>query len=106
MEIVHYIHINKLWYYWLDNSDRKKYWRKIQYEDDLKYVNLLSKEMITERKAKELLRKLFPDNKIMKAFSYLEASSSSGSRPVKITIDRKGMLKEKIKFREELSESP
>ena len=105
MKIVHYMHVNKLWYYWLDDSEQKKYWRKIQYENDLKNVNLLSEEIITERQAKDLLKELFPDNKIMKSIPYHEAPSSSGSRPVKITVDRKGMLKEKIKFREELNGS-
>lgn len=73
MEIVHYMHVNKLWYYWLDNSEQKKYWRNIQTEYDLQYINLLSEEVITERKAKELLRELFPNNKIMKAIPYHEA---------------------------------
>lgn len=105
MKIVHYMHVNKLWYYWLDNSEQKKYWRKIQYEDDLNDVNLLSEEVITERHAKELLKELFPDNKIMKAVSYHYSSSPWGSRPFKNTVDRKRMLKEKNEFREELVDS-
>lgn len=105
MKIVHYMHVNKLWYYWLDNSEQKKYWRKIQYEDDLNDVNLLSEEVITERHAKELLKELFPDNKIMKAVPYHYSPSPWGSRPFKNTVDRKRMLKEKNEFREELVDS-
>ena len=98
MEIVHYMHVNKLWYYWLDNLEQKKYWRKIQYEDDLKDVNLLSEEIITERQVKQKLRELFLENRIMKAIPYHHSRSSYGSRPVKITVDRKGMLKEKTRL--------
>lgn len=105
MKIVHYMHVNKLWYYWLDDSERKKYWRKIQCEEDLNYVNLLSEDIITERQARDLLRELFPDNKIMKAIPYHHSPSPWGSRPLKNTVDRKKMLKEKIEFREELAES-
>ena len=105
MEIVHYMHLNKLWYYWLDDSEQKKYWRKIQCEEDLNDVNLLSEEIITERQVKELLRELFPDNKIMKAIPYHYSPSTSGSRPFKNTVDRKRMLKDKNEFREELANS-
>lgn len=83
MKIVHYMHVNKLWYYWLDDSERKKYWRKIQCEEDLNYVNLLSEDIITERQARDLLRELFPDNKIMKAIPYHHSPSPWGSRPLK-----------------------
>ena len=102
VNIVHYMHVNKLWYYWIDNSEQKKYYRKIQCEDDLKDVILLSDEVLTERQAKKLLQQLFPDNRIIKAIPYHESSSLSGSRPVKTVIDRKRMLKEKLKFMEEL----
>lgn len=103
MKIVHYMHVNKLWYYWLDDSEQKKYWRKIEYEDDLEKVSLLSEKIITERQAKELLRQLFPDKQIMKAIPYHFSPDSRGSRPIKVTVDRKGMLKEKIQFRKELT---
>lgn len=96
------MHVNKFWFYWLDDSKQKKYWRKIETDEDLKRVNLLSEDIITERQAKELLRELFPENKIMKAVPYHHSPSSFGSRPVKVTVDRKGMLKEKISFVEEL----
>lgn len=102
MQIVHYMHVNKLWYYWLDDSEQKKYWRKIENEDDLKDVNLLSKDVITEHQAKELLREMFPENKIMKAVPYHHSPSPWGSRPFKNTVNKKRMMREKIKFREEL----
>ena len=105
MEIVHYMHVNKLWYYWLDDSECKKYWRKIQCEEDLKYVNLLTEDIITERQARDLLKELFPDNKIMKTIPYHHSPSPWGSRPFKNTVDRKRMLKEKVEFREELADS-
>lgn len=99
MLIVHYMHFNKLWYYWLDNSEQKKYWRKINSEEDLCYVNLLCEDIITERQARSLLRMLFPNNKIIKAFPYHHSPSHCGSRPKKVTVDRKAMLKEKNKLR-------
>ena len=102
MAIVHYMHKDKLWYYWIDNSERKKYWRKVQTKEDLKYVNLLSKEFITEKEARKLLKELFPNNKIMKAFPYHHSPETRGTRPFKTTVNRKKMLKEKIEFREEL----
>ena len=102
MEIVHYMHLNKLWYYWLDNSERKKYWRQLETEDDLKNVHLLSEDIISERQAKELLKELFPENKIMKAIPYHFSPSNFGSRPFKQTVDRKRMLKEKMDFIKEL----
>ena len=101
--IVHYIHLNKLWYYWLDNSERKKYWRKIQNEKDLERVTLLSEEIISEHQAKELLKAMFPENKIMKAIPFHFSPSDSGSRPKKQTVDRKRMLREKQEFLREMS---
>lgn len=101
--VVHYIHLNKLWYYWLDNSEGKKYWRKIQNEDDLKNANLLSEEIISEHQAKELLKTMFPNNKIIKAIPFHFSPSASGSRPKKQTVDRKRMLKEKKEFLKEIS---
>lgn len=101
--VVHYIHLNKLWYYWLDNSEGKKYWRKLQNEDDLKSVTLLSEEIISERQAKELLKEMFPENKIMKAIPFHFSPSDSGSRPKKQTVDRKRMLREKKEFLKEMS---
>lgn len=102
LKIVHYMHVNKFWFYWLDDSEQKRYWRKIEIEEDLKRVSLLSEEIITERQAKGLLRELFRENKIMKAIPYHYSPSPFGSRPVKVTVDRKRELKDKIKFREEL----
>ena len=103
MKIVHYIHLNKFWYYWLDDSERKKYWRKLQNEDDLKTVNLLSEEIISEHQAKEFLKAMFPENKIMKAIPFHFSPSNFGSRPRKQTVDRKRMLKEKQEFLKEMS---
>lgn len=98
-QIVHYMHFNKLWYYWIDEYEGKKYWRKLELCDD---VNLLTEEVITERQCRNMLQSLFPDYKIMKAIPYHESSGYGGSRPVKSTVDRKGMLKEKIRFRRDL----
>lgn len=98
--IVHYMHFNKLWYYWLDNYTGKKYYRKL--EEKCSDVNLLSGEIITEGQCRKILRNLFPQYKIMKAFPYHYSSSSWGSRPTKSTVDRKSMLKEKIRFKKEL----
>lgn len=103
VEIVHYMHLNKLWYYWLDDSERKKYRRKIQDEDDLKTVNLLSEEIISEHQAKELLKAMFPENKIMKAIPFHFSPSNFGFRPIKQTVDRKRMLREKREFLKEIS---
>lgn len=105
MEIVHYIHLNKLWYYWLDDSEQKKYWRKIENSSDLNKVTLLSNEIITERQAKDLLKQMFPDNRIMKAIPYHYSPTSCGSRPKKITVDRKGMLQDKLNLRKIYAES-
>lgn len=99
-KIVHYIHLNKLWYYWIDEYEYKKYWRKS--ENHYKDINLLTNEIITERQCKNLLRNLFPKNKIIKAFPYHHSPSPFGSRPKKFTIDRKRMQKEKISFKKEL----
>lgn len=101
--VVHYIHLNKFWYYWLDHSEGKKYWRKIQDEKDLESVTLLSEEIISERQAKELLKTMFPNNKIMKAIPFHFSPSDSASRPKKETVDRKRMLREKKEFLKEMS---
>lgn len=101
--VVHYMHINKLWYFWLDNTEGKKFWRKIQNESDLKSVTLLSEEIISEHQAKELLKTMFPNNKIMKAFPFHASPSHFGSRPKKQTVDRKRMLREKKEFLKEIS---
>ena len=103
MQIVHYIHLHKSWYYWLDDSEKKKYWRKIQNEDDLKNVTLLSEEIISEHQVKELLKEMFPENKIMKAIPFHASPSHFGSRPKKETVDRKRMLREKKEFLKEIS---
>ena len=62
-KIVHYMHYEKLWYYWIDEKENRKYWRKLN-EDD---VCLLSEDIITEHQCREKLKFMFPDNKIMKA---------------------------------------
>ena len=98
-EIVHYMHFNKLWYYWLDEYESKKYWRKLNEDDN---IHLVSEEVITERQCKEKLQNMYPDNKIMKAIPFHYSPSNSGSRPIKCTVDRKGMAKEKVQFRKEL----
>lgn len=97
--IVHYMHYNKLWYYWIDGYERKKYWRKLGQFDD---INLLTEEVITEKECKSRLRLLFPNYKIMKAIPYHDSPNHDGSRLVKYTVDRKTMLKEKIHFRKDL----
>lgn len=99
-EIVHYMHFNKLWYYWLDENENKKYWRKLEGADEDIY--LLSDEIITEYQCREKLQNMYPDNKIMKAIPFHYSPSNSGSRPIKCTVDRKRMVKEKIQFRKEL----
>lgn len=98
-QIIHYMHFNKLWYYWIDEYEDKKYWRKLELCD---VINLLTKEVITERQCRTMLQSQFPDYKIMKAIPYHESPSHDGSRPVKSTVDRKGMLEEKIHFRRDL----
>lgn len=101
-EIVHYMHFNKLWYYWIDEYERKKYWRKLEgnYDD----LILLTEDIITERQCKIILQTLFQNYRIMKAYPYHYSPryGSGGSRMGKCTIDRRGMLKDKIKFREKL----
>ena len=99
-EIVHYMHFNKLWYYWLDESESKKYWRKLDGDDD--NVCLLSEGIITEHQCREKLRSMFPDNKIMKAIPFHYSPSNHGSRHIKHTVNRKREVKEKILFRKEL----
>ena len=99
-QIVHYMHFEKYWFYWIDEFEIKKYWRKGEGKCD--DVHLVSEDIITERQCKEILRKMFPDKKIMKAIPYHRSPSPWGSRPAKITVDRKQMLKEKNAFRKEL----
>lgn len=93
------MHYDKLWYYWIDEYDCKKYWRKLE-EDDIK---LLTEDIITERKCKEQLQILFPEYKIMKAIPYhYSPRFGNGSRPIKSTVARKIMLKEKMCFKRNL----
>ncbi len=99
-EIVHYMHFNKLWYYWLDEYESKKYWRRLEGDDD--NIHLLSEEIITEHQCREKLRSMFPDNKIMKAIPFHYSPGNHGSRPIKYTVNRKREVKEKILFRKEL----
>lgn len=101
-QIVHYMHFNKIWYYWIDKYEEKKYWRKL--EGNCEDIILLTEDIITERQCKIILQTLFPNHRIMKAYPYHYSPriGSSGSRTGKSTIDRKGMLEDKIKFRKEL----
>ncbi len=96
------MHLNKLWYYWIDEYDTRKYWRK--FEGSFDEVKLLTEEIITEHQCKIRLKNMFPYFKVIKTIPYHYSHSPWGSRPVKCKIDRKGMLKEKNDFRKELEE--
>lgn len=98
--IVHYIHYNKLWYYWIDNSNKKKYWRKLEENDS---IQLLTHNLITEKQCREMLVERFPTMVIMKAIPYHYSPSHIGSRPVKHTRNRKQELKEKKNFIQEIT---
>jgi hypothetical protein len=74
MQIVHYIHLNKYWYYWLDNSTQKRYFRKFK---NLSDMHLVSEEIITEKEVKIILQKLFPDKEIVSLNSEYLISNSS-----------------------------
>lgn len=85
MEIVHYIHYEKHWSYIIDNHDWKKY---CYFGDWIWFAG----EDVPERKAKEILKEMFPDKKIMKALVYHHGPRNkheSGSRPWKCKYNYK-----------------
>ena len=93
MKVVHYMHKDKLWYYWVDESEHTKYYRK-----DLSKTELLSENKITEHQAKLVLKEKFPEHKIMKALPFHDSPSNISSRPIKTARDRKRQKKKKFLF--------
>ena len=100
MKVVHYMHKDKLWYYWVDESEHTKYYRK-----DLSKTELLSENKITEHQAKLVLKEKFPEHKIMKALPFHDSPSNISSRPIKTARDRTRQKKEKVSFLDELTKN-
>lgn len=93
-KFVHYIHIDKNWYYWIDEFNSTKTWRP--YEGD----GYIDKDLIwfagedtTKSKAKEIISEMFPQYTIIKTLPYHHGTSPNGSRPIKYTVDKKGYKK-------------
>ena len=61
----------------------------------------LPEDIYTKRECKKYLEENFPNIEKMIAYPY-HFGFSKGSRPIKTTIDRKKMLREKIAFKNEL----
>lgn len=74
MAVVHYIHYEKNWYYWIDDSEALRPYNL--FIDNFGNVvcgdntTWFAGEDYTEKKVKALLREKFPNDKIMKAISY------------------------------------
>lgn len=96
--ILHYMHYQKQWFYWFDEYTDKKYYRK--YNDP--NIIWIDENIITERQCREYLKEKYPDVEIIKSIAYHYSPGPGGSRPIKETVDRKKMLKEKKEFIKEL----
>ena len=95
------MHYNGRWFYWLDEYRLKKYWRAYMW--NINDVVLLPENIHTKRECKKYLEEKFPNIEKMIAYPYHEGCGK-GSRPIKTTVDRKRMLREKIAFKNKLKE--
>ncbi len=100
MSVVHYMHRNKLWYYWIDESEQTRYYGGILHD-----AELFAGSGTTEHQARIILQEKFPEHKIMKALPFHDSPSNTGSRPIKETRDRKKQRKEKVSFLDELTKN-
>ena len=100
--ILHYMHYQKQWFYWFDQNTRKKYYR----QETSPNISWISPDIQTERECRNFLQEKYPNCLIQKAYPYHlgHKVDKDGSRLYKITVDRKGMLKEKREFIRELTE--
>lgn len=97
-KILHYMHYETRWFYWFDEYRKKKYYRRHMWDD----VIWLPEDIYTKRECKKYLEENFPNIEKMIAYPYHMGFTKIGSRPIKLTIDRKRMLREKNAFKKEL----
>lgn len=99
--ILHYMHYGSQWFYWFDQKTKKKYWKQEMSSD----ISWLPSNIRTEKECRNFLQETYPNYTMQKAYPYHIGTKidKNGSRPNKITVDRKGMLKEKRDFMQKLT---
>lgn len=91
-KILHYMHYNARWFYWFDEYRMKKYYRRHMWDD----VVWLPEDIYTKRECKKYLEEKFPQIEKMIAYLYHIGFNPNGSRPIKYTVARRRMLREKM----------
>ena len=78
---LHYIHLNKKWYYFFNEYESKKTWRPCQADgivrNDLFYF---AGEGVTKLKARKILKDMFPDYSPILTYPYHEGPKRKRGR--------------------------
>ena len=86
MSIVHYVHYEKNWYYWIDESEHSCYDPARNVKDGMQWF---AGEDTANMAAKKILKEKFPEDKIVKHIAYHDGvrgkskGMKNGSRPYK-----------------------
>ena len=102
-QYLHYIHINKNWYYWFSGYPDKKIYRPYDSTDKIWYF--IDDGLtwfacnISRSKARKTLREIFPGFNAILTYPY-HKGYGAGSRPYKDTWAKDNYRKER-KFKEE-----
>lgn len=86
MKYLHYIHIEKNWFYWFSEFDSNKEFRPYNQYGVNDYI-WFADEKITKSQARKILKEKFPDYELILTYPYHEGRKigKHGSRPIKVT---------------------
>ena len=96
MSIVHYVHFEKNWYYWIDDKEESYYDPARSVKDGMQWF---AGEDTTNMIARKLLMEKFPEHKIKKHIAYHDGvrgkskEMKNGSRPYKTKYNWKAERK-------------